>query len=208
MRRSLLIASFVLLGATALPAQEFDSTTVFGRVYTRRMAALAEDPVLKDLGGTNSLQVDAFDVSQFATLDDETVMLFARLLSQTLDQLNFAECVAAMGGNADGFMDTLLRVSDSVAAEQWVTVLERVVWSSVNGDPPGPAAAAAQVRNAFRSILYHGDARRQAFITKGSQSDALLSCEVTPWLLRLLAAKKPERIAPLLRGIFASRSSD
>ena len=206
--RPLLLTLLALGAVPSLPAQEFDSTTVFGRIYTRRMAALAEDPTMKEMAELNSLPTDAFNPSQFTHLDDASVVLFARLMSQTLDRLNFAECVAAMTGQGDELMQTVARVTDSVAAEQWVALLERVVWSAVNDDPPGATASPDQVGNAFRSILAHSDQRRQAFITKASETSGLAACELTPWLLRVLAAKRPERAAPLLRGVFAIGSSE
>lgn len=203
MKRALLLLLLTLSTTSTLVAQ-LDSTTVFTRVFTRRMEALAQDPQVKEMEQTGGIGgLGAMNASALNRLDDGSVVLFAQLLSSLLTKADMDQCALAMSGNGEQFFVVAQAVSDSVEAEGWSTLIERLVWISINEDPPGVTADPAVVNQAMIAIMLRGTDKERELIDKSQVHPEWAACLLTPWVISHLARKPPASAAPLIRGLLA-----
>ncbi|HEV8125009.1 MAG TPA: hypothetical protein VGP80_12230 [Gemmatimonadales bacterium] len=196
------------LATTPLAAQ-FDTSTVAGRVLERRMAALEDDSTIKQFADLGRLDyASGLGAANLARLDDQSVLLFARLLSRGMVRTSAEDCARVMGSptGGDEFWLIMGQSADSLEAEEWATLLTQVVWAEVEQRSPNPVATPGQVELALISVIRHSPGKQQEMIGKIAQGpDA--ACRLTPWMMTRLMVKTPAHAATLIRGMMGAGSS-
>jgi hypothetical protein len=198
--RLLLCLGALLLTQPVAALAQYDSTTIFGRVLTRRMAALDADSAFLALSGGRGVDGVDWDDLDFAKLDDHALTGFFRVLGVAISRMSVEECKASLDGEGDAMIQHMAtHVSDSAEAETWVSAMEEVFWGILVQSPVGRAASLTEMTQ-FMVKLRSGAEPERLNLLNDSDNDASM-CASVPWLMQKLTAQEPAVTAPMLRAL-------
>jgi hypothetical protein len=194
MLRCALPLAATLLFAAPLAAQDFDTTTVFGRAMQRRLAA---DPTLTE----SDFSAVGRDLSR---LDDTMVVAFARLMAAGIGRIPAEHCDILDRQDDFGFMNVLAGGADSSEAEQWVTVLGEIFRPQIENTPVGAVAPPGVAAAMLTALTTRTSPKEQQAFAKARRLQVQGPCLMMPLVLGRLAGKNPGHVAPILRFVFLS----
>lgn len=192
--RSLLL---LMLLASPLAAQDFDTTTVFGRVMQRRMADLDENPAF-----TGSELLDGPLGRSFSRLNDTLLVALARLMADGMSRVPAGRCNLLGSPDDQTAMTALAGGSDSLEAERWAALIEEILWLEVEDAPVGAVASPDVGMGTFMGLMVRASPKELLAIRKARENRTEGACLMVPWILRQIARKTPTRAGPVLRFFF------
>jgi hypothetical protein len=199
-RTRLCLSLLLLLSGTQLHAQ-YDTATVAGRVLSRRIIALEQDPAITELAEAGILDFDSWDLT---VMDDATLIQLVRLMAVGLEREERRGCPVAMAGNDGG--DQLLAlvlagVTDSTEAEQWADVVERAVWGMAGQRPVGTVAAPEEIESRLYQLLENLTEEDAAVFQGAAEDPGGAACMMMRVVFQDLAGEDPAVAAPLIRAL-------
>ena len=185
------------LAISPLAAQDFDTTTVFGRVMQRRSDRIRQNPVIREAGGEVKM-----NESDIARLDDSDLVRVARLIFQSFLGPN-GDCANLQGRPRVGIQEMLDPGMDSLEAESWAGVMERLAALATDSSPPRATATPEQVSALFRAIYHHSTTKERLAFDKAVALAGPAPCRFFSWIANRIVVKPPATAAPIVRHFFA-----
>jgi hypothetical protein len=182
---------------SSLSAQDFDTTTVFGRVMQRRSDRIRQNPAFQ-AAGVRSHMTEA-DLSR---LEDSDLVRMAGLMFRTMMGPN-GDCTNLESQPKFDIQDMLDPGMDSLEAESWAGVMERLAALVTDSSPPRLAATPEQASALFRALYNHADGKERLTFDKAVAVAGTAPCRFFSWLVDRIMVKPPATAAPIVRQFFA-----
>lgn len=197
MLRRLFLCLLALLVAPPLHAQ-LDTSTVGGRVVTRRM----EDPAIKPLGQEGALDLDSWNMR---AMEDTALMELARLMAQGLEREAEDNCrqAIAIDEGSEILAFWIEGVTDSLEAEAWADVIAAAVAAMTDPHPDGVVASEEELEEYLMTLMGDLSEEDMMALQEASTDADRATCVLLRKALTSLAQAGPAKAGPLMRGIMS-----